>query len=185
MHLIWVNKTHCKLAWTFLGPLILANQTVRAVDSLQFAFKCCGFAHNYLVCRWVSNPAGEQSMRIDSFRSINTHIVTKRKKWHLNKYLTRRPVRFGYHNIFCVCVQLCNYVNSGSNKFRTSTKYWFRSEVTCYIRLCVFSSPFFIMMIARMRVIHFIMILKSKVWPIFYLGLDHDTMVCAVCFSIL
>ena len=126
---------------------------------------------------WWTKPTG---MRICSFRSINTHIVTKRKQLHLNKYLTRLPVRFGHHNIFYVCVLLCNYVNFGSNKFRIDVDQILirsesvksmcnqsRSEETYYLRLCVFSSPFFIMMIARMRVIHFNLILKSGVWPIF------------------
>ena len=49
-----------------------------------------------------------------------------------------------------------------------------------YVGLCVFGLPISFMMIER------IIIIKSEVWTIAHcLGLGHETMVCAVCLSIL
>ena len=49
-----------------------------------------------------------------------------------------------------------------------------------YMGLCVFSSPFSLMMIVRKYVLHLITITNSELWPICHcLWLGHDTMVCA------
>ena len=60
-----------------------------------------------------------------------------------------------------------------------------------YVRLCVFSLPISFVMIERIYklcliIIIIIIIIKSEVWIITHcLGLGHETMVCAVCLSIL
>ena len=55
-----------------------------------------------------------------------------------------------------------------------------------YMGLCVFSLPIYLMMIVIIHALKLIIdIIKSEVWPIYhYLGLGHETMVCAVCLSI-
>ena len=55
-----------------------------------------------------------------------------------------------------------------------------------YVGLCVFSIPISFMMIERMYILCLIIIIiKSEVWTIIhFLGLGHETMVCAVCLSI-
>ena len=54
-----------------------------------------------------------------------------------------------------------------------------------YMGLCVFSLPISNMMIVRIRVLYLIIIIKTEVWLIcHYLGLGHETMVCAVCLFI-
>ena len=51
--------------------------------------------------------------------------------------------------------------------------------------LCVFSLPTSLVMIERIDILCPIIIIKAEVWTITHsLGLDHDTMVCAVCLSI-
>ena len=51
-----------------------------------------------------------------------------------------------------------------------------------YMWLCVFSLSICLMMIVRICVLYLIIIIKSEVWPIYHcLGLDYETMVCAVC----
>ena len=53
-----------------------------------------------------------------------------------------------------------------------------------YVGLCVFSLPTPLVMIGR--ILCLIIIIKSEVWTITHcLGFDHETMVCAVCLSIL
>ena len=53
-----------------------------------------------------------------------------------------------------------------------------------YVGLCVFSLPIYLMMIVIIHVLYLI-IMKSGVWLICHcLWLGHETMVCAVCFSI-
>ena len=50
--------------------------------------------------------------------------------------------------------------------------------------LCVFSSPIFLMMAVRIRVLNFIIFIKSEVWPICHcLGSGHDGMHCMPFFS--
>ena len=54
-----------------------------------------------------------------------------------------------------------------------------------YMGLCVFSLPISLMMIVKIPVPNLIIIIKSEVWPICHcLWLGHETMVCALCFSI-
>ena len=54
-----------------------------------------------------------------------------------------------------------------------------------YMGLCVFSSPISLLMIEIIYTFCLIIIIKSEVWTItHYLGLGHETMVCAVCLSI-
>ena len=54
-----------------------------------------------------------------------------------------------------------------------------------YVGLCVFSLPTPLVMIERIYILCLIIIIKSEVWTITQcLGLGHETMVCAVCFSI-
>ena len=54
-----------------------------------------------------------------------------------------------------------------------------------YMGLCVFSLPISFVMIERMYILSLIIIIKSEVWTITqFLGLGHETMVCAVCLSI-
>ena len=51
--------------------------------------------------------------------------------------------------------------------------------------LCVFSLSIYLMVIVRIHVSYLIIIIISEVWPICHcLGLDHETMVCALCLSI-
>ena len=51
-----------------------------------------------------------------------------------------------------------------------------------YIGVCVVSLSISLMMIVRIRVLYFIIIIKSEVWPIYHcLRFDNETMVCAVC----
>ena len=55
-----------------------------------------------------------------------------------------------------------------------------------YVRLCVFSLPISLVMIERIYILCLIIIIQLEVWTIIHcLGLGHETMVCAVCFSIL
>ena len=55
-----------------------------------------------------------------------------------------------------------------------------------YVGLCVFSLPTPLVMIERKYILCLIIIIKSEVWTITHcLGLGHETMVCAVCLSIL
>ena len=55
-----------------------------------------------------------------------------------------------------------------------------------YVGLCVFSLPISFVMIERICILCLIIIIKSEVWTIAHcLGLGHETMVCAVCLSIL
>ena len=54
-----------------------------------------------------------------------------------------------------------------------------------YVGLCVFSLPTPFEMIERIHTLCLIIIIKTEVWTItHYLGLGHETMVCAVCLSI-
>ena len=54
-----------------------------------------------------------------------------------------------------------------------------------YVGLCVFSLPISFVMIERIYILCLIIIIKSEVWAITHcLGLGHETMVCAACFSI-
>ena len=54
-----------------------------------------------------------------------------------------------------------------------------------YVRLCVFSLPIPFVMIERIYIRCLIIIIKSEVWTVTnWLGLGHETMVCAVCLSI-
>ena len=51
-----------------------------------------------------------------------------------------------------------------------------------YVGLCVSSLPISFVMIERIYIFCLIIIIKSEVWTITHcLGLDHKTMVCAVC----
>ena len=53
-----------------------------------------------------------------------------------------------------------------------------------YMGLCIFSLSIFLMMIAKIRVLYLITIIKSEVWPICHcLGLGHKTMVFVACLS--
>ena len=53
-----------------------------------------------------------------------------------------------------------------------------------YVGLFIFSLPISLVMIERIYILYLIIIIKSEVWIIIhYLGLDHETMVCAVCLS--
>ena len=55
-----------------------------------------------------------------------------------------------------------------------------------YMGLCVFSLPISLMMILRIWIFYLILIIRLEVWPISHcLGLGHETMVGAVCLSIL
>ena len=55
-----------------------------------------------------------------------------------------------------------------------------------YVGLYVFSSPISVVMIERIYILCLIIITKSEVWTITHcLGLGHETMVSAVCLSIL
>ena len=55
-----------------------------------------------------------------------------------------------------------------------------------YVELCVFSLPTPLVIIEIIHIFCLIIIIKSKVWTITHcLGLGHETMVCAVCLSIL
>ena len=55
-----------------------------------------------------------------------------------------------------------------------------------YVGLYVFSLPISLMMIERIYILCLIIIIKSEVWTITHcLGLGHETMVSAVCLSIL
>ena len=55
-----------------------------------------------------------------------------------------------------------------------------------YVGLCVFSLPISFVMIDRIYKLCLIIIIKSEVWTIAHcLGLGHETMICAVCLSIL
>ena len=55
-----------------------------------------------------------------------------------------------------------------------------------YVGLCVFSLPIFFVMIEIIYILCLIIIIKSEVWTITHcLGLGNNTMVCAVCLSIL
>ena len=59
-------------------------------------------------------------------------------------------------------------------------------SVIQYVGLCVSSLPIPLMMIEKMYILCLIIIIKSEVWIIIHcLGLGHETMVCAVCLSIL
>ena len=63
-------------------------------------------------------------------------------------------------------------------------------SIVQYVGLCVFSLPISFVMIERIYIICLIIIIKSEVWTITHyyypcLGLGHETMVCAVCISIL
>ena len=54
-----------------------------------------------------------------------------------------------------------------------------------YVGLCVFNLPIHFAMIERIDILWLIIIMKSEVWTItHYLGLGHETMVCAVCLSL-
>ena len=55
--------------------------------------------------------------------------------------------------------------------------------------LCLLNFFFFIepisLIVVRIRILYLIIIMKSELWPICqYLGLSHETMVCAVCIFI-
>ena len=55
-----------------------------------------------------------------------------------------------------------------------------------YVGLWVFSLPTSLVMIGRIYILCLITIIKSEVWTINHcLGLGHETMVCAVCLSVL
>ena len=55
-----------------------------------------------------------------------------------------------------------------------------------YVGLCVFSWPIPLVIIERIYIHCLIIIIKSEVWTVTHcLGLGHETMVCAVCLSIL
>ena len=54
-----------------------------------------------------------------------------------------------------------------------------------YVGLCVFSLPISLVMLERIYILCLVIIIKSEVWTItHYLGLGHETMVCAVCLPI-
>ena len=54
-----------------------------------------------------------------------------------------------------------------------------------YLGLCVFSVPISFVMIEIIYILCRIIIIKSEVWTItHWLGLGHETMICAVCLSI-
>ena len=58
-------------------------------------------------------------------------------------------------------------------------------SITQYVGLCIFSLPISLVMIERIYIRCLIIIIKSEVWTItHYLGLGHETMVCAICLSI-
>ena len=59
-------------------------------------------------------------------------------------------------------------------------------SITQYVGLYIFSLPISYVMIERIYILCLIIIIKSEVWTITYcLGLGHESMVSAVCLSIL
>ena len=59
------------------------------------------------------------------------------------------------------------------------------SQLSIILGLCVFSLPISFVMIEIIYILCLIIIIKSEVWTVTHcLGLDHETMVCAVCLSI-
>ena len=95
--------------------------------------------------------------------------------------------------LFCLNITLLNYHHyAGLLLFRyTLSSVCLRlsrfSQLSYmqYMGLRVFGLPIYLMMIARIRVLHLDIIIKSEVWPIcLCLGLGHETLVCAVCLSV-
>ena len=79
----------------------------------------------------------------------------------------KMPVRY---NLSSVWVRLCIFS---------------RLSIIQYVGLCVLSLPISFLMIKRIYILCLIIIIKSEVWTItHYLGLGHETMICAVCLSI-
>ena len=81
-------------------------------------------------------------------------------QWPCN--VTNNDDRFIYSNIICKLISIIQYVG-----------------------LCVFSLPISLVMIERAYMLCLIIIINLEVWTItHFLGLGHETMVCAVCLSI-
>ena len=109
-------------------------------------------------------------------------------------------IRFGLQIVFvCLNITPSHYHNCANFIWRhwtckmpvryNLTSVWIRLNIFSklsiiqYMGLCVFSLPISFVMIEIIYIVCFLIIIKSEIWTITYwLGLGHETMVCAVCF---
>ena len=112
-------------------------------------------------------------------------------------------IRFVLQIVFvCLYITLSHYHHCANFiwrhwTYRMAVRYnlssvWVRLDIFSqlsikqYVGLCVFSLPISFVMIEIIYILCLTIIIKSEVWTITHcLGLGHETMVCAVCLSIL
>ena len=140
------------------------------------------------------------SLIVYTFRENQEFVFISIVQFMMN---ANNRIRFGLQIVF-VCVYItpssyhyCAYfiwrhwtykmpVRYGLSSVWVRLSIWSQLSIIQFVGLCVFSLPISFVMIEIIYIPCLIIIIKSEVWTITHcLGLGHETMVCAVCISIL